>query len=1031
MNNFFRFFAERHILATLLTIMIIVLGLATLPGIKRDIFPKVDFGAMSIITSYPGASPEDVELNVTNKIEEELKSVTGIDYTTSFSMENVSVIQVTIDIDAPDQDDIKQDVRDAVARVTDFPVEVTESPTIVEWNTATMQEKIEVGLSGDIPYADLREHARLLEKKLKNIGGVDHLDKYGYLAKEIKVEVKSDAVEKYQVSMKEIMGAIRARNIRGTSGSFESYTSEKNLVTLAQFRNPLDVGDVIVRSTFDGPQIKVKDLAIITEDFEEERVLSRMNGKPAISFLVYIDEDADAIRTCDAVKRLIEQESKILPENVEILYINDLSKYVVQSFNVVLTNGWIGLVLVLILLAIFLNFRTAFWVAMGIPISFLGTIFLLPMFGVYLDTITLSGMILVIGIIVDDAIIIAENIYHRRELGDEPLDAAVNGIRGVYKPVVTTVLTTFLVFAPMLFMPGVFGKFLVVIPIAISLALFISLFEVTFALPAHLIPGLKSKKGLKNKHKWFRILRDRYQHLVYHFLRFRYAFLSLFIFLLFGSIWYAGNYMKFILFPSEMAEEFFLIMELPTGSSLDATSDNVREIEELISGLPDDELSSFNTRIGTNVLINAESENYAAMRVSLTPYSERDRTADEIIEELRRTTDVIEGFEEIVFSVESGGPPVGKPINIRIVGSDDKIRKALTDSVQAFLHGIEGVKDLSRDDKDGKDQVEIKIDYDNLSRLGLTVADVAQNVRIAFDGEVVTSVRYGEEDVDFRVMLQEKARKSADHLNNLLIPNRQGRLIALKEAANLEMGPGPTDFRHYDGERTTTIEGDLDQDVITPVEVTGSVFSHFDLDRDWPGMRFALGGEVVETTESMAGLFRTLIIAVLGIYFLLVLLFNSLTQPLMVMTAIPFGITGVLIAFGFHGEPMSFMGMMGIIGLSGVVVNDSLVLVNHVNEIKKGRPEGNIKRIVAEGTADRLRAIIMTTLTTVAALLPLAYGLGGSATFMAPMALALGWGLLFATPLTLLLLPCIYVIGDDLSNLFSLLSGPFRRNRAE
>jgi multidrug efflux pump subunit AcrB len=1020
MNSFFRFFAERHKLATLITLMIIMLGISTLMGIKRDIYPYVDFGVMIVMTRYPGASPEDVELNVTNKIEEEMKGVTGIKNMSSISMENISVITVNLDIDAADQDEIKTEIREAVGRVTDFPPEVTESPLVLERSSSDI-EVIEVGLSGDIPYRDLREQARLLEKKLKNIPGVSRLERFGYRAREIKVEVSPDAAKEYQIPLREIIAAIQGRNIRGTSGTFESYTSEKNLVTLAQFKDPLEVGDVIVRSTFEGPLVKVKDLAVVADDFEDERILSRLNGKGAISFLVFISESADAIRTCDQIKDLVDSERENLPGGIEILHINDESRYVRDSFDVVLSNGWIGLVLVLILLSIFLNFRVAFWVALGVPVALLGTIFLLPVFGMFLDTITLSGMILVIGIIVDDAIIVAENISRRREEGGTPLEAAVEGIREVYRPVVTTILTTFLVFAPMFFMPGTFGKFIVPIPLAISLALFISLLEVTVALPAHLVPGLRRKSLQATSHRWFAVIRDWYRRVVAHILRMRYAMIPLFIILLAGSLWYAGNYIKFILFPSDMADSFIMFVKLPTGTSLQATSDKVRDIEESIAEIPDEELASFNSRIGSNysaMFVMAESENYAALKIRLTPYSERNRNAKEIVEELRQKTDKLEGFEEVIYYIESGGPPVGKPVNIKIVGSDDEMRKLLADSVETFLGSIDGVRDISRDDKLGKDQIEIDVDYDRLSRLGLTVADVAQNVRIAYDGEVVTSVRYGDEDVDFRIMIEEKARQRLDYVTELLIPNRQGRLIPLKDAARLKAGPGPSDYRHYDGERTVTIEADIDADLITSLEVTEAVFSYFNVDRDWPGLQLSLGGEAFETEESMAGLFRTFIIAMIGVYFLLVILFNSFSQPLLVMVAIPFGIIGVIIAFGFHGEPFGFMAIMGIIGLSGVVVNDSLVMVNHINDLRKNKKDESILNIVAEGTADRLRAIILTTLTTVAALLPLAYGIGGTAVFMAPMALALGWGLFLATPLTLILVPCLYMTGQDLGRLF-------------
>jgi multidrug efflux pump subunit AcrB len=997
--------------------MILMLGINTLMKIKRDTYPEVDWGMMSITTTYPGASPEDVELNVTNKIEEELKGVTDIDKITSFSMENVSVITVIIELEAKDQEKVKSEIREAVARVTDFPPEVTESPTVLELKQSS-EPVIEVGLSGDLPYRELRETARLFEKKLKATPGVARLGKYGYRSREIRVEVSPVAVGEYQIPLREIIAAVQGRNIRATTGSFESYTSEKNLVTLAQFSDPLEVGDVIVRSSFDGPLIKIKDLAIVKDGFEDERILSRIDGKSAISFVVQKSENADVIRTCDAIRELVEHESENLPDGVEILYSNDDSRIVRSSFNIVLKNGLIGLIFVVILLALFLDIGTAFWVAMGIPVSFLGAIFMLPLFGVYLDTVTLTGMILVIGIIVDDGIIIAENIHRRREMGRPPLDAAVEGIAEVFRPVLTTVLTTFLAFAPMFFMTGVFGKYIFVIPLAISLALFISLGEATIALPAHLarLSGGTSARSVGRK--WFDFLKSRYRRVLPGILRLRYIFIALFIAALVGSLWYAGNYMQFILFPSTMADEFYVLIELPTGTSLRATSDKVSEIEELIMALPDEELASFVTRIGVNVLIDAESENYAAMAVNLTPYSERDRTADEIVEDLRQKTDKLEGFDEVLYSIASGGPPVGKPVVLRVVGSDDALRTSLADSVEVFLGSIEGAKDISRDDKPGKDQVEIKVDYNRLARLGLTVADVAQNVRIAYDGEVVTSVRYGDEDVDFRVMIAERAREDLGYLNELLIPNRQGRLIRLKEVAMLKTGPGPSDYRHYDSERAIMIQADVDKDVVTPLEATDAVLAHFNLDRDWPGMRFVLGGEAMETEESMASLYRTLLIAVIGIYFLLVLLFNSFTQPFLVLVAIPFGIVGVIIAFALHGEPFGFVAILGVVGLSGVVVNDSLVLVNHINALRRQVHTESLREVVAEGTSHRLRAIVMTTLTTIGALLPLAYGLGGTAPFWAPMALALGWGLVFATVLTLVLVPCLYLAGEDIRGIF-------------
>ena len=1021
MKAFFRFFAERHLLANLITIMIVLMGVSSALRINRSEFPKVDIGEVVITTRYPGASPEDVELNVTNKIEDELKGISGIDQLTSTSMENVSIIEVRLDSDESDLDKVKTEIREAVARVSGFPPEVSESPKITEIKTSLFPI-LEVGMaSEELSYPELREYARLFEKKLKEIPGISQITRYGYRAREIRIEVSPDKMMKYKLPMHEIITAIQARNIRASGGSLESYTSEKNVVTLAQFRDPLEVGDVIIRSTPAGAMVWVKDLAVIYDDFEEERIIPRMNGKKAISFLLTKSENADIIRTVDAVKALVEKEKAYLPETVEFLYTNDVSKNVRNKFDIVRANGAIGLVLVLIVLAVFLNVRSSFWVAMGIPFSLLGVIILLPMFDVGLDGITLSAMIIVIGIIVDDAIVITENIFQRREKGDDPVEAAVNGLDEVYRPVLTTITTTWLAFLPMFFMKGMLGKFVYVIPLTITLALAMSLFESFLVLPAHIIPGLRSKKQGDRRsfgRAWFRPIRNGFEKLSYYLLKLRYGIVFLAIVILLGSGLYAATQMDFVLFGAKGANAFYAYLELPIGTSLQATADKMREIETIINALPEGEVESYALRIGASAdLIDTESEHIASLSVNLTPYATRQRTANEIVEAVRENMSQVQGLHQSTFFIDVGGPPTGKPIEMRVIGSDDALRTTLADDIVAFLNTLEGVKDVDRDDKPGKDEVSINVNHERLARYGLTVADIAQNVRIAYDGQVVTSTRYGDEDVEFRVIIQKEHRQRLDYLRQLKIPNRQGELIALDEIASLSIGPGISVFKHYDGERSIRIEGDVDQAITTPVKVTNAVLEHFDLSKDYPGTQIHTGGEAEESRKAMVELFMAFGLAALGIYFLLILLFNSITQPLMVVLAIPFGLCGVIIAFALHGEPLTFLAMIGVIGMAGVVVNDSLVLVDHLNNLIRRAESQNILAMIASGTADRLRPIILTTLTTVSGLLPLAYGLGGEDIYMAPMALALGYGLLFATPITLMLLPCLYMIGHDIRNL--------------
>ena len=1020
MKSAIRFFANQPTLAYVFTFLVIFMGVSSLTVIQRDNFPSVDMLEMTVTTRYPGASPEDVELNVTNEIEEELKEVDGIDRYTSFSMENISIVHIWIDREMRDRNKVKTDIRDAVSRVSGLPIEVDEDPVVEEITTSASIPVIEVGLTGDVPYALLRKAARRVEKALLAVPGVRSVNKYGYLDREIKVEISNDALERFSVSAHEIVEAIHNRNIRATGGSFESYTSEKNIVTLAEFTDPMEAADVIVRFTEGGSTIRVKDLALLRDDFEPAKVLSRMNGTPAISFEVFKKESSDIIRTVNAVNQLITEIQEQLPESISIEYSNDKSRLVKNRLNVVVSNGLIGLALVMLMLSVFLNWHSAFWVALSIPVVLLGTLFLLPVFGAFLDTIAMGAMILVIGIIVDDGIVVAENVWRCREQGMAPLAAAVEGTYSVAQPVITTVVTTALAFTPMFFMTGMLGDFIYVIPLVVVLALSISLLDTLFVMPAHLISGTHGGKEVERpaQDRWFVRFREHFRVILQKLLVARYAVIAVFSALIIAAFLYAAKFMDFVLFPTQSADEFYILAELPSGSSLQHTEERIQEVEALIAALPDTELASYTTRIGTHGWYNlGENENWALIGVYLTAFAKRDRNADQIVDALRGQTGELEGFENFTFVIDSGGPPIGRPVQLRIIGSDDLQRRSLADTVVAELESIDGVSDIERDDKPGKDQIIVDLDYIRLAEHDLSVADVARNLRLAYDGEIVTSVRYGDEDVDFRVILEEEARGSAEVLGNLVIPNSAGRFVKLQEVADFRVDAGPSNFYHYDNERTITVTANIDKEKTTPLLATAAVLNAIDVQSDWPGMRVISGGEAEETQESMGSLIIAFAVAAVGIYLVLLLLFNSLTQPLVVMFAVPFGLIGVIFAFAIHGEAIGFLAMLGVIGLVGIVVNDSLILVNLVNRMRDTDPEDSAMSVVVQATKHRLRPILLTSVTTVAGLLPMAYGIGGSDPFSAPMALAMGYGILFATPLTLILLPCLLLVQDDVRTL--------------
>jgi multidrug efflux pump subunit AcrB len=1014
-KTFISFFAARESFANVFTFLVIVLGLIVLSIIQRDNFPKVEFDQMAAVTRYPGASPEDVEINVTNRIEDSLKGVDGLKEVVSYSMENISFVHITLDPDVSDKIKVKSEVRDAISRIPDFPAELSAPPTIRSATTANLFPIIELGISGKVPYQVLRDTARNLERGLLRLPGVSNVTKYGYLSREIKVEIDPDAIEKWAIPTAQIAAAIQKRNIRSTGGSFESFTSDKNIVTLAQFADLREVEEVIVHTFNDGTLVRIRDLAVVKDDYESAKVLTKMNGNPAISFLIYKKESADIIRTIDSIKEYVEKQKNLLPETVSVNYSNDTSRLVSNRLQIVLSNGVMGLALVLLILSLFLDWRTALWVAIGIPVALLGSLVFLPVFDVYLDSIALAAMILVIGIVVDDGIIVAESIWQQREAGHPPLKAAADGTQQVMWPVITTTLTTILAFAPMFFMPGMLGDFVFVIPLVVTLALVISFLDITIALPAHLTHSYNRPMSEEDRAtRFFTHVQDGFGLFLSRMIRWRYLVIAAFAGMLVFSFVYATRYMDFILFPSQSADTFKIYVELPSGTSLMATHRKTSEIEAIIRTLPEQELSSYVTRIGNHgELGQGENENWAYLAVYLTPYSNRSRTADQIVGALRKDIEKIPEVEKLWFEIDTGGPPVGSPVELMITGNNDSLRSDLAMVIANRLESIDGVIDIDRDDKTGKDQIKIDLDFLRLADMGLTVADVAQNIRVAYDGEIVTSVTYEGEEVDFRVIMNEKFRSSLDNLANLLLPTPQKGFIRLAEIATLEPKPGVTTIHHFDNERSITITADVVDDLITPLEAIDRALADINLPKDWPGLRVIVGGEAEETTTSIGNVIVAFIAAGTAIYLLLYLLFQSFLQPILVLTAVPFSLIGVIGAFALHHEPLGFLAMLGTIGLTGIVVNDSLILVDLINRYRKAQPADPLVASVVEAARDRLRPILLTTVTTVAGLVPLAYGFGGSDPFSAPMALALGYGLLFATALTLVLLPCLIMMEKD------------------
>ena len=1000
-----------------------LLGIFSLLRINREEFPNVTTGRIRIQTSYRGASPEDVELNVTNKLEDALKKVQGLTRISSTSQENSSSISVTIE-EGQDEKKIYNDIVDAV-RGVDLPEDASD-PNVIEATPNRIAMRIGIS-SKKLTYKELREYAYQFEKKLKNIRLVGEVTTGGLRAREVRIEVFQDKMMQFGISLNEIIKALKDRNIRESGGSIESFTNKQNIITLSKFQTVEEVKKVIIRFSLDGSIIYLENIADVIDDFVEESSETRVNGATAITFTIAKRDSADIIETSLAVKKLIQDEKDSLPKGMlEFLVIRDDSTSVKDKFEIVKSNGIIGLFLVLIVLAFFLNIRAAFWVAMGIPVSLLGVLALLPLLNIELDSITLAAMVIVLGIIVDDAIVIVENIFQKREEGQGILEAAINGVHEVAVPVFTTVATTIIAFTPMFYIPGRLGRFLYVVPLTVSMALVISMLESYFILPAHILPSLQEERKKKVSRQWFSPIRKRFEGAMHTILEYRYVWVLASILLLFMTGIFALRYMKFSLFSRNRGvESINVTLAMPLGTPLKKTIKKVQEVENIIDQFSKKEIISFYTRVGRGGFRGEKGTHLATIDIFLVSDSQLPRSVEAISNDLRKRFSKVRNVVALNVGKTARGFSAGKPIEIMVKGGKGDNRAQVIQAVKLFLGSIKGVSDVEIDEKEGKEEINIIPNYPALRRYGLSVAEIAQTVRLAYDGQVATITRYGDEDVNFRVIMEKRIRENHHYLRNLKIYDNKGGLVSLKDIAKLQMHSGVTSIYHEDGEPTITVTAEIDKGIITPIEVMNAVKNHFNFSRmrNWSGVRLDIQGEAAESREAAINISVAFAIASLGIYFLLVLLFGSITQPFVVLLSIPFGLSGVIIAFGLHGQmQVSFFAGIGVIGLAGVVVNDSLVMVDHLNTIIKTKSENFIAQ-VASGVSNRLRPVILTTITTVAGLIPLVYGIGGSDSMMGPMALSLGYGLLFATPMTLIVLPCMYVIGNDIKNLIGKFTG--------
>jgi len=1024
--NIAKFSVKNSLLVNLLSILLIIAGLFALSTINREAFPIFSFDIVLVTTIFPGSPAQEVEKLITIPLEEEIKGVDGIDEMFSDSQENASVIVLNLDPDNKNTDKVVRDIQRAVDRVNDLPEEA-EDPDVNELSTKETPV-VEVSMSGDLSELELQKYAEILEDRLEEIDGLAKVQRRGWRDPEIWVEVEPTKLKQYYVSPREIMSALEAKNINLPGGKMRTGDSEANVRVLGEFKTPEEVEEVIIRANDIGNWLRVKDVARVVPAFEDEDRFYRTEGTRALRLVLVKKEQGDAIALVDQAKVIIEEFRKNAPDALDIVLVNDLSFYIRRRLGVLTSNGIIGIILVLVSLFVFLSRPVAFFTALGLPIAFLTTFAIMGYFGVSINLITLFGLILVLGMIVDDGIIIAENVYRHIEDGMSPREAAIYGTGEVIKPVTATILTTVAAFSPLLFMSGIIGKFIRGIPLVVIIALLASMLEAFIILPSHLAdfvrPPKKDQYGKirsKKDSRWYKALLGGYTALITQAVRLRYLVVCIFILALVACVTLAVTDMKLILFPQVGIEQFFIRAEGEVGCALEKTRDMLKPIEGLVGDLRVEELETYVTTVGAvendpNDPFGVYGSHVAQIHVYLTPTDDRDRDADEIIKSLREEANKMGQFKKITFEKIRHGPPVGKAVAAQIKGDDFDISEPIADEIKEYLQSVKGVIDIGDDYGPGKDEIEIIIDEEKAALAGLSVSEVASSIRNAINGGVATKIRpeKAEEEIDVLVRYPPGERNKIGVFENLVIPNRYGKLIPLSRIASLDRHPGVTAIKHDDGKRVVSVTANVDEEVTTSREVNVALADRFnDIAEKHFGYSLKTGGEWEETQKSMNSLFRAFGIAGFLVFMILAANFRSLVQPLIVMLAIPFGFIGVILGFYIHDLPLSFMALLGVVGLAGVVVNDSIVLVEFINTLRR---DGQDRRSsIIRGCRLRLRPVLLTTITTVLGLASVAYMIGGGDPFIRPAAMAIVWGLSFATLLTLILIPCVYAIMDDIT----------------
>ena len=1039
------------VLSNLLMVIITALGVYAWFTLPRDLIPEIVTYTARISTFYPGASAETVEKLVTAQIEDAIEKVDQIDLITSKSSEGRSDISVQFEeISDRDFDKRVQDLRNAVDRIKDLPNELLDQPEVVAVDISNGVPMVTVAVSGNLDESQMKLAAEVLEKQITKIDGVSNIQVAGVRDREIWVEVDPDRLKSYNLVAEQVSLALSQRNLNLPAGVLEVGESEFLVRTMGEFRSVAEIAETIIKVTAYGTPVRVKDVASVRDTYQDARTLSRINGQSSISLTIQKKNDGNAIRIIDQIRKIVapytegqtnranliiqKTSPKLipieLPPETKISLVNDSSVLLRERLGILQNNALLGLVLVVVFLWLFMGSRNAFFAALGIPVAILGALWILKLMGSSINASTLFGLILVIGIVVDDAIVVIENVFRRIEEGLPPTKAAIVGAQEVAWPVLSASLTTMAAFLPLILMSGIPGQFMRVVPITGVVVILASLVEVFAILPAHIAEWSKpnNDSNSDNRSNWFVSIQDRYVELLNRILDWRYV-------VVFGTVLgtFVFSILAFIslpkeLFPGEDFPQFYIKVDMPTDYGIEETTRFMEKLEGVVTSLPREEYVALVTNIGLQTPTNglegtSISSNVAEVLVELVPKDERNRSRDEIIEFLRLQMNEITGAEKIYFDKQEGGPPRGKDVEVKVKGDRIPQLVAIANQLKEKLNSIDGVFDVKDDFKSGKPEIRLRTKGEKLRQFGLTIFQVANNVRHAIEGNICTVYRDADEAIDVVVKYGKNSMNTVDALSQMMIATPSGISVPLKDIAQLSREESLVDIKRFDVERSITVSASVDREVTTPAIATQALQTAFEnIGFRYPGYSLDFRGEFDQILESFKELgLKLLPMGVMLMYFILGAQFKSFLQPFIILFAIPFGVIGAMVGLLITQSTLSLIALFGVVALAGIVVNDSIVLIDFINQRRNHKSSTNdqeevdgavddLRDAVLKGSRLRLRPIVLTSLTTIAGLIPMFLGLGGKSPIWQPLASTIIFGLLFSTMLTLFVMPALYYI---------------------